>query len=69
MTPASLPFPGAQEVLTLEVESNLAKREAVIDSVLRALDKHGFEVDEFFERLQARPVAIDNDAKDDSWEI
>ncbi|GEM_PF-2526435 len=25
--------------------------------------------DEFFERLQARPVRIDDDAKDDSWEI
>ncbi|MEM9177059.1 MAG: EAL domain-containing protein [Myxococcota bacterium] len=25
--------------------------------------------EEFFERLQARPVPIDNDAKDDSWEL
>ena len=51
MTPASLPFPDAQEILTLEVESNLAKRESVIDSVLRALEKRGFDLDEFFERL------------------
>ena len=31
-SPESYPFPDAQEVLTLEVESSLAKRESVIDS-------------------------------------
>ncbi len=50
-TPASHPFPGAREVLTLEVESRLAERESVIDSVLRTIEKHGFHPDEYFERL------------------
>ncbi len=50
-SPESYPFPDAQEVLTLEVESSLAKRASVIDSVLRTLEKHGFQPDEFFERL------------------
>ena len=50
-TPESHPFPDAQEVLTLEVESSLAKRESVIDSVLRTIETHGFQPDEFFERL------------------
>ena len=50
-SPESHPFPDAREVLTLEVESRLAERESVIDSVLRTIEKHGFQPDEFFERL------------------
>ncbi len=50
-SPDSPPFPDAKEVLTLEVESSLANRESAIDSVLRIIEKHGFEPDEFFERL------------------
>ncbi len=50
-SPESHPFPDAREVLTLEVESRLAERESVIDSVLRTIEKHGFQPDGFFERL------------------
>lgn len=49
--PTSLPFPDAQEVLDVEVESRLERREEVIDAVLAAIEKRGFEPDEYFERL------------------
>lgn len=50
-TPPEAPFPDASEVLSLEFESHLAQRDAVIDAVLRVLESSGFQLDEYFERL------------------